>query len=86
MEATKPITDKTKCPDCGGPVEPIHTSSGTGYYCRSEDKFIGDYYEGPTEKELNRKFDREETRMKIILIIPIIIFTVLAILNILQDL
>ena len=43
--------DKSKCPDCGNPVRPIPTSAGMGYYCENEDKFIGEYFDGPTEEE-----------------------------------
>lgn len=65
--------DRSKCPDCGNPVRPIVTSVGVGYYCENEDKFIGEYYEGPTREELDRKFDREQMMINILLYSPFVI-------------
>ena len=66
--------DRSKCPDCGNPIKPIITSVGVGYYCESEDKFIGEYYEGPTEDELDRKFKREKLLISIAMYIPLVVF------------
>jgi len=62
--------DKSKCPDCGNPVKPISTSVGVGYYCENEDKFIGDYFEGPTREELDRKLKRENLLVSIVMYSP----------------
>jgi len=69
------IINKSICPDCGGSVEPIVTSIGTGYYCASENKMIGDYFT-PSRKDLHRRMDREVIGVKILVISPIIIFLV----------
>lgn len=66
--------DKSKCPDCGNPIRPIPTSVGVGYYCENEDKFIGEYYEGPTREELDRKFKRENLLLTIVMYSPIAVF------------
>ena len=66
--------DKSKCPDCGNPVRPIPTSAGVGYYCENEDKFIGEYFDGPTEEELDRKLKREALMLYAVVSIPFFLF------------
>jgi len=65
--------DKSKCPDCENPVRPIPTSVGVGYYCESEDKFIGEYFDGPTTEELDRKLKREELMLTAVLYSPVVV-------------
>jgi hypothetical protein len=65
--------DKTKCPTCNGSVERVPTTIGIGYYCRSEDRFIGEYFDGPTQAELNKRLDMETWMIKLILILPALI-------------
>lgn len=65
--------DKSKCPDCGNPVKFIPTSVGVGYYCENEDKFIGEYFDGPTTEELDRKLKREELMLTAVLYSPVVV-------------
>lgn len=65
--------DKSKCPDCGNLVKPIPTSVGVGYYCKNEDKFIGEYFDGPTTEELDRKLKREELMLTAVLYSPVVV-------------
>lgn len=65
--------DKTRCPQCGGPVEQIVTSIGTGYYCPGEDRFIGEYYDGPSWKEIEEDLRRKWNRLFLAAAIPFVV-------------
>ena len=75
--------DKSICPDCGGPVQPFPVSGAVGYYCGNEDKFIGEYYKGPTEGELRRKWKREDLLISLLLYSPVVVFLVAVVIHIL---
>ena len=65
--------NKTRCPDCNGVLERVPTSAGVGYYCPKENKFIREYYEGPSWKQIERKLDNETKAIILFVSMPMFV-------------